>query len=288
MRKRKRRAVSSSSSSSDDSSSDSEAPNQAVVRVPVKASKKPQPEPSQDPSSASFSSESESNSDSDSGAEPTRELSPQPASEAAPQQAPRRPRSPSPPPAPIPPFLPPKGVAPSEHQDEQVLKERFRKFWMASVADAFKDDLEEIRKVRSPAIPCSTSSKRLIGAKYDKVKTSYAHRLLGCWRGRSSIFTGGAGRRYDRNADYTGPHYVNHLPRDLLRHARISQHIQVVRCLSGFPEGVPLFLTTSEKASFQESGYRPSCLSFLPRQKPILYADLSVCAATLCNNGISL
>ena len=28
------------------------------------------------------------------------------------------------------------------------MKERFRKFWMASVADAFKDDLEEIRKVR--------------------------------------------------------------------------------------------------------------------------------------------
>lgn len=29
-----------------------------------------------------------------------------------------------------------------------MLRDRFRKFWMTSVADAFKDDLEEIRKVR--------------------------------------------------------------------------------------------------------------------------------------------
>jgi len=31
-------------------------------------------------------------------------------------------------------------------QQEQILKEKFRKFWMTSVADGFKDDLEEIRK----------------------------------------------------------------------------------------------------------------------------------------------
>ena len=30
---------------------------------------------------------------------------------------------------------------------EQSLRERFRKFWMSSIADGFKDDLEEIRKV---------------------------------------------------------------------------------------------------------------------------------------------
>lgn len=29
------------------------------------------------------------------------------------------------------------------------MKDRFRKFWLATVADGFKDDLEEIRKVRS-------------------------------------------------------------------------------------------------------------------------------------------
>ena len=27
------------------------------------------------------------------------------------------------------------------------MKEKFRKFWMASMADGFKDDLEQIRKV---------------------------------------------------------------------------------------------------------------------------------------------
>ena len=30
---------------------------------------------------------------------------------------------------------------------EQELKDRFRQFWMASVAEGFRDDLEEIRKV---------------------------------------------------------------------------------------------------------------------------------------------
>jgi len=31
-------------------------------------------------------------------------------------------------------------------EKEKKLKERFRQFWMASVADEFKDDLEELRK----------------------------------------------------------------------------------------------------------------------------------------------
>jgi ribosome assembly protein 3 len=35
---------------------------------------------------------------------------------------------------------------------EKALKEKFRKFWMASVADGFKDDLEEIRKVSRIAV----------------------------------------------------------------------------------------------------------------------------------------
>jgi ribosome assembly protein 3 len=47
----------------------------------------------------------------------------------------------------LPSFLPSnQGGAKSE--EEQKLKDRFRQFWMASVADGFKDDLEEIRKVR--------------------------------------------------------------------------------------------------------------------------------------------
>ena len=28
------------------------------------------------------------------------------------------------------------------------MKDRFRQFWMSSVSDAFKEDLEDIRKVR--------------------------------------------------------------------------------------------------------------------------------------------
>ncbi|KAI0308863.1 hypothetical protein OF83DRAFT_1189700 [Amylostereum chailletii] len=64
------------------------------------------------------------------------------AQEAQPRK--RRTPSPSPPPAPIPPFLPAQPSA--DAQAEQVLKDRFRKFWMASVADGFRDDLEQIRK----------------------------------------------------------------------------------------------------------------------------------------------
>jgi hypothetical protein len=38
-------------------------------------------------------------------------------------------------------------IALEKEQKEQKLRERFRSFWMASVADAFADDLEVIRKV---------------------------------------------------------------------------------------------------------------------------------------------
>ena len=55
-------------------------------------------------------------------------------------------QSPTPPTAAIPPFLPSQVDADAAKQHEKELKEKFRKFWMASVADAFKDDLEEIRK----------------------------------------------------------------------------------------------------------------------------------------------
>ena len=42
----------------------------------------------------------------------------------------------------IPPF-----ILPNAPESEKALKERFRKFWMASIAEGFKDNLEEIRKV---------------------------------------------------------------------------------------------------------------------------------------------
>ena len=54
-----------------------------------------------------------------------------------------RPRPESPPPVssvPTPALLP--------NNDEQVLKDRFRRFWMSNIADAFADDLNVIRNVR--------------------------------------------------------------------------------------------------------------------------------------------
>lgn len=58
-----------------------------------------------------------------------------------------RPRSPSPslPSAEIPSFLPPNTSADYEAR-EQAMKDKFRKFWMSSLAEGFKEDLEEIRK----------------------------------------------------------------------------------------------------------------------------------------------
>jgi len=44
---------------------------------------------------------------------------------------------------------------------ETALRERFRKFWMGSVADAFKDDLEQLRKVRDTS---SSTLNRLANA----------------------------------------------------------------------------------------------------------------------------
>jgi hypothetical protein len=58
----------------------------------------------------------------------------------------RRSPSPSPPPVEIPSFLPAPGDTNAEEK-ERELKERFRKFWMSSVADGFRDDLEELQKV---------------------------------------------------------------------------------------------------------------------------------------------
>ncbi|KAG2108574.1 hypothetical protein BD769DRAFT_1365871 [Suillus cothurnatus] len=58
-----------------------------------------------------------------------------------------RPRSPSPslPSAEIPSFLPPNPSTNDEAR-EQAMKDKFRKFWMSSLAEGFKEDLEEIRK----------------------------------------------------------------------------------------------------------------------------------------------
>ena len=128
-RKRKRRAVS-SSSDEDDSSSDSDVQKDrtppALVRVPTKA-------PSSD--GEDTSSEDDESSEDDASLR-------QPVHQNTQTFAPSR-RSPSPDvrPCPIPPFS-------TVVEDEEQLRQRFRKFWMASVADAFSDDLGEIRRVR--------------------------------------------------------------------------------------------------------------------------------------------
>ena len=56
--------------------------------------------------------------------------------------------SPSPPPSKLPTFLPQTTTGDNDDiVQEQMMKDKFRKFWMASIADGFRDDLEEIRKV---------------------------------------------------------------------------------------------------------------------------------------------
>ncbi|GBE85450.1 predicted protein [Sparassis crispa] len=133
-RKRRRRAASSSSSSSDSNSDDSEP-----------SSPKPQPKaqiPVAEPST-SEDTESESDSSLDAG-DPQTDIRADKSTHGVTTIAapPRRSPSPTPPPVAIPSF----SQAISDKQNEQALRDRFRKFWMASVADTFQDDLEEIRK----------------------------------------------------------------------------------------------------------------------------------------------
>jgi DNA mismatch repair ATPase MutL len=160
-RKRKRRLASSSSSSDSDSSSDEA---EVSKKTPVKKATPIKPHATASPaeeSSPSSSSSSPSSSDSEEGDDaphaPVTHPAPSSAipqrSDSEPAKTRERPRSPSPspPPADAPPFLPPEGSS-SRAQDEQALRNRFRQFWMASVADAFADDLEQIRQVRISTI----------------------------------------------------------------------------------------------------------------------------------------
>ena len=141
IRKRKRRAAifsSSSSSSSDSSDSDSD-----VQLIPATV-----PNPNH-LSSSSSSSDSDSSS-SFSASTPPKTLQPK-ASEIPKDTSSTLRRSsfsPSPPPAEIATFLPSTSavVAAKNVVQEQAAKDRFRQLWMASVADGFKEDLEDIRK----------------------------------------------------------------------------------------------------------------------------------------------
>ncbi|KAF9446801.1 hypothetical protein P691DRAFT_159661 [Macrolepiota fuliginosa MF-IS2] len=143
-RKRKRRAASSSSSSSssDSSSSEDESPSK-IIRTVTKVTK-PVEESSESESDSESSDSSSSESEASIPPSTSRATAVKP---AAPQKSAklRRSPSPSPPPAEIPSFLPSRDD-PNAEEKEKQLKEKFRKFWMSSVADGFRDDLEEIRK----------------------------------------------------------------------------------------------------------------------------------------------
>ncbi|RDB20233.1 hypothetical protein Hypma_012625 [Hypsizygus marmoreus] len=141
-RKRKRRAASSSESSSSSSESEPETEVQEKTARPVPAQPVIQSEES--------SSESSSDSSSESGSELETTTAPvaPPANHVKSLPSKSRTRaspSPSPPPSTLPTFINP-GQDEDKDAQEKVMKERFRKFWMASVADGFKDDLEQIRK----------------------------------------------------------------------------------------------------------------------------------------------
>ena len=144
-RKRKRRAASTSSSSS--SSTEDEPESQTTTKI-VPDIHHPQSDDSSSSSSDSDSSELSSSSDKEGTiAEIPRGRQPQ---NVTPKKTPRQ-FSPSPPPpsAALPSFLPSENAADNAGSKEKDLKDRFRQFWMTSVADGFNDDLEEIRKVFS-------------------------------------------------------------------------------------------------------------------------------------------
>lgn len=158
-RKRKRRTVSSSSSSSSDSSSDSGSENEAQATTNVKIQKPATAVTLKPPSEATSGSDS-SDSPSDSGSDAESDegvmgVQPDTATESAgakshaastkPHEQKAKARAASPPPKHN---VPPPDLFAGGPEKEQQLKDRFRKFWLAGVADAFADDLNEIRKVR--------------------------------------------------------------------------------------------------------------------------------------------
>ncbi|OJA12946.1 hypothetical protein AZE42_07481 [Rhizopogon vesiculosus] len=144
-RKRKRRAASSDSSSSDDDSSSDESvqPTRQIRAPPTKV-----PESDTTSSSSSSSSDSDSESDGDDAGASIVKKQVQVDNPTVPHEkgASRR-NSPSPPlpSAEIPSFLPSNPPA-DDMAHDQAMKDKFRKFWMSSIAEGFREDLEEIRK----------------------------------------------------------------------------------------------------------------------------------------------
>ena len=141
-RKRKRRAASTSDSSDSSSSSstgtEDEAPKTTTKVAPIV------PSLSQPQLESDSSSDSESSSSDDTTAEIPRGRQPENVTPKTPRQISS---SPSPPSAALPSFLPSENAEDDVGSKEKELQNRFRQFWMSSVADGFKEDLEEIRKV---------------------------------------------------------------------------------------------------------------------------------------------
>lgn len=173
-RKRKRRNVSSSSSSS--SSSDSESSSGGIsehtpattAKLRVHGRTVVKVVSAGEDTGDDDSSESESSSNSKSSAEDSdvemapvaqpaaaNNLAPTTSAEAstAPAKTVKmRQRYESPPP--VKDVPPPTMLPTNNEQKEQALKDRFRKFWMSNIADAFADDLNTIRNVCYSSILC--------------------------------------------------------------------------------------------------------------------------------------
>ncbi|KAF9040765.1 hypothetical protein BJ165DRAFT_1416338 [Panaeolus papilionaceus] len=153
-RKRKRRAASSSSSSSSSDSSDSSDDGRTtkptiVTKPPPAASSESESDSDSDSSSSSSSS---SSSDDEAPSKMRGRITAPAASKSVDPETmkPVRRRlspSPSPPPTNLPTFLPSEESVSHEASkvNEQDLKDRFKQFWMSSVADGFQADLETIR-----------------------------------------------------------------------------------------------------------------------------------------------
>lgn len=176
-RKRKRRVVSDSSSSSEEDSSSSS-------DTSVGPSKTTKPAPPEDTDTDESEDDVSSSSDEsqgvlDQGLEGVDMSLPSGRPERS--EPPLQRDSPSPqPPVDIPPFIPQ-----NTPESEQVLKEKFRKFWMASIAEGFKEDLEEIRKVcvPPPEVHCCVllNETRWTGTEPWPVTASTSHRVA-CFR----------------------------------------------------------------------------------------------------------
>lgn len=208
-RKRKRRVASSSesSSSSEDSSSSSEGENPTTVKLKTQASNKPvlAENPTSSSESESDSDSSDSESDHQRDDVEMRDAS-GPAEKSGKKERVVYSRSPSLSPPPAPSFLPTEPDGSVDTESENQLKDRFRKFWMQSIADAFQDDLAQIHKVRMHEISKTwTDPSFYLGARHEQISAGNACRFFGFRRGcfYFKLFPGDSrrkrdGRRYEQ------------------------------------------------------------------------------------------